>query len=68
MNELLRHLDKILAGLTALAAVGELAHVFSNEWVVFILALATFISEFFKPQAQPTLQQPQQVPPTKGGK
>jgi hypothetical protein len=52
----LQHLDTVLAGLTALASLGELAHLFQAEWIVFVLALATFISEFFKPKPEvPTI-------------
>ena len=68
------HLDKILAGLTALASLGELAHLFQSEWIVFVLALATFVSEFFKPAvpvvypAPPLGQTPPQPPGAKGAK
>jgi hypothetical protein len=62
-NQWLAHLGKILAGLTALASLGELAHLFDKEWIVFVLALATFVSEFFKPQPEvvPTVQPPPPV-------
>jgi hypothetical protein len=69
MRNWLTHLDTILAGLTALAALGELAHLFQNEWIVFVLALATFISEFFKPKPEvtpiPTVTPPHGAGPKK---
>ena len=56
MQQWLTHLDKILAAITAIAALGEWEHWFQIPVVVFLLALATFISEFFKPHLEVVAQ------------
>ena len=57
MNWLRRYADEILAGLTAFLAAGHLAHVFSQEWLVLLSALLTFIATF-TPQEPPKEQLP----------
>ena len=74
MKGWLVHLDKILAGLAALSALGEFG-AFTKPWMTFVLALATFVSEFFKPGMRfpeiPLGQAPPEPPgikPPPGGK
>jgi hypothetical protein len=60
MNELRKYAVTILAVLTALADVGHMAHWFSQEWIVLVLAILTVIATFVPPAvASVTLPAPE---------
>lgn len=47
-----KHADQLLAALTSILSGGYLAHVLSQEWIVFIAALLTLAATFIKPKEE----------------
>lgn len=50
MQWITNNLDKVLAALTAVLALGDWTHVIHAEWAVAVAAILTFIAEWLHPR------------------
>jgi hypothetical protein len=53
MSWLKANLDKILAALTAILAIGDWQHLWHLEWLTALAAVLTLISEWLNQQTKP---------------
>lgn len=61
MEWITNNLDKVLAAVTAILALGDVSHLIHAEWAVAIAAILTFVAEWLHPRfvVPPRTEQPQ---------